>query len=657
MQYQDQIDVEEDLEYAEKGKMPPDMLSRMRSARQYRSTMVPMWDAAFEFLRGNQRIVGDPVSSRIGSLLGSERVRAISNRLLPIYRSTVASLAAQFPRFVVTSSSPSYDDTIKRIACNQCLSAWWRLNRMEHKWRNVVQWLSPGGNAALWTYYDPVEEKVCTEVIGCYDVVWEAEALSMDEADWCGIRRIMTRRDAIERWPDHEEFLKEMPSTHTAEGYEREYLPHDRLELWWIYFKDGRCGVWTGAGGDARTKSKSQWLEQSRTPENIFPIAFMRWTPIADRLYGMSQLFPLLDMQVQYNLYRNFMLESAKLMANPIWMIPKQANVNMNQITNRPGQAVFYNGNAVAPSRLPGPALSSDVYNVQNRQLMEMEDVGGIHNISMGKRAPGVTANVSMQTLIQQDSMGLAVTMHEMSRAMEESATHALVMWKAYMPKKKSIAILDPTFGITVTKELDKTNLIDAPEIEIEAGSMFAMNAKERDTQVLQLAQLGVIPPQDVIKHLSFTLDKKEELEKMQMLSHAQDLLEAVLRGHTIQIVEEPAIMMAIRNVFGEFIRSPMYYDKKPEAVLAAQQGDLDAQNALQALDNVWTIYQQVATQMQQAMQPQGGPTGSLPNPAGPGGGGPAPTGPDARPVLNDPMNPTAAAPESKGTPGRMGLP
>ena len=186
---------------------------------------------------------------------------------------------------------------------------------------------------------------------------------------------------------------------------------------------------------------------------------------------------------------------------------------------------------------------------------------------------------------------------------------------------------------------------------------MFAMNAKERDTQVLQLAQLGVIPPQDVIKHLSFTLDKKEELEKMQMLSHAQDLLEAVLRGHTIQIVEEPAIMMAIRNVFGEFIRSPMYYDKKPEAVLAAQQGDLDAQNALQALDNVWTIYQQVATKMQQAMQPQGGPTGSLPNPAGPGGGGPAPTGPDARPVLNDPMNPTAAAPESKGTPGRMGLP
>ena len=139
------------------------------------------------------------------------------------------------------------------------------------------------------------------------------------------------------------------------------------------------------------------------------------------------------------------------------------------------------------------------------------------------------------------------------------------------------------------------------------------------------------------------------------MLSHAQDLLEAVLRGHAIQIVEEPAIMVAIRNVFGEFIRSPAYYEGKPEAVLAAQQGDLDAQNALQALDNVWRVYEQVAVQLQQAQQPQMGPTGSLAKPDA--GGGPAPTGPDARPVLNDPMNPTAAAPESKGTPGRLGLP
>ena len=657
MQYQDQIDVEEDLEYAKKRKMPPDMLSRMQAARQYRSSLVPMWDASFEFLRGNQRISSGPTGGRIGSLLGSERTRAISNRLLPIYRSTVASLAAQFPRFAVNSSSPSYDDMIKRIACDQCLNAWWRINRMEHKWRNVVQWLSPGGNAALWTYYDSVEEKVCTEVVGCYDIIWEAEAISTDEADWCAVRRIMTRKDAIEYWPDHKEFLKDLPSTSTIDDNERDCLPHDRLELWWVYFKDGRCGVWTGAGGNARTESKSQWIEQSETPESIFPVAFMRWTPVADRLYGMSQLFPLLDMQVQYNLYRNFMLESVKLMTNPIWMIPKQANVNMNQITNRPGQAVFYNGNSLAPSRLPGPSLNSDVYEVQNRQLMEMEDVGGIHNISMGKRAPGVTANVSMQTLIQQDSMGLAVTMHEMSRAMEESAVHALVMWKAYMPKKKSVAILDPTFGVTVTKELDKTNLIDAPEIEVEAGSLFAMNAKERDAQVMQLAQLGVIPPQDVLKHLSFTLDEKAELEKMQMLSHAQDLLEAILSGHTIQIVEEPAIMVAIRNVFGEFIRSPAYYDKKPEATMAAQQGDVDAQNALQTFENVWSVYQQVATQLSQQAQPQGGPTGSLPNPDGPGAGGPAPTGPDARPVLNDPMNPTGSASESKGTPGRLGLP
>lgn len=651
------VDIEQDLEEQRKREMPSDMLSRMHYARQYRSSLVPMWDACFEFLRGNQWVTTD--RSRISAAIGHKRVRSISNRLLPIYRSSCSMLRAQFPRFTVDSMSPSYDDMVKRIAADYTLSAWWKMNRMEHRWDEVIRWLSPGGNAALWTYFDPHAEKVCTETISTYDIIWEADALSTDEADWAAVRRVITRGDAIKRWPEHEKFLEKMPSSLTQDGYEREMMPRDRLEFWYVYMKDGRCGVWMGCNGNRRqeTPSKSQWLEESETPDGIFPIAFMRWTPIADRLYGMSQLWPLLDMQVQYNLYRNFMLESVKLMSNPIWLLPKQANVDRNQITNRPGQAVYFNGNSVPPTRLPGPSLSSDVYDVQNRQLMEMEDVGGIHNISMGKRAPGVTAGIAQQQLQSGDMAALDLTMREMQRAMEECATHALVYWKAYMPERKSVKVLDPTFGVTVTKELRSTDIIDAPEVFVEAGSMFAISQKERDQQILQLAQLGVMPPDQVLKNLSFTVDEKSELEKMQMLSHAQDLLMAVLSGHQIELVEEPALLLAVRNVFGEYIRSPAFFDVyNPTTIQAAQMGDPDAENALQSAMNVKAVYQQVAQQMQMqqaAMQPQQGPTGSLakgPDVAGQG----APSGPAARPALNDPMNPTAGAPESKHRTGMM---
>lgn len=643
---------EEDLKAAESGKMPDDMLQRMHSARQYRSILIPMWDASFEFLRGNQRLTNDTQAGRVGGILGQTRTKAISNRLLPIYRGTVAALGTQFPHFHVNSISPSYNDTIKRIACSQVLSAWWKINRMEQTWRRVVQWLSPGGNAALWTYYDGEEEKVCTEVVGCYDIVWEAEARSMEEADWCSVRRILTRAQAVLRWPDYKETIMKIPAASASDNFSRAYMPHDRIEIWYVYFKDGRCGLWIGSTGNKESgkSSESEWLEETKTPEGIFPIAFMRWSPIEDRLYGMSQLWPLLDMQVQYNLYRNFMLESVKLMANPIWVVSKQANVNMRQITNKPGQILFYNQNAVEPKRMPGPSLSSDVYEVQNRQLAEMEDVGNIHNVSMGKRAPGVTAAVSMQTLIQQDMQGLYITMQEMARAMEEAATHALVIWKAYMPTKKSVAILDPTFGVTVTRELDKTNLVDSPEVTIESGTMFSASQKERDTMIMQLAQLGAIPPDQIMKHLSFKLDTRGELEKMQMLSHAQDLLRALLSGHNIELIDEPALLLAVRNVFGEFIRSPAYYDVyTADALQAAQQGDQDAQNAIRTLENVKSVYQQVAQQMAMAAQGQmqGGPTGSLPKGPDMQGQG-APQGPEARPVLNDPMNPTAGANESK---------
>jgi hypothetical protein len=641
-------DVDNDLptEYglAEKGALSSEFAGEIVRARRWRANEVRKWDTSLAFLDGQQGNTRERWLDDMKARLGSESFRQIVNRLLPIYKSTCAALKTQMPNLNVVSRSPAYDDELRQLAVSYCVQEWHSRNKISETLNECARWLSACGNAALHTYVK--DGCAVTEMVNAYDILFEAEAIRPEDAEWSACRRVVTRSEAASLWPKFAKaFETEASGTNTNGSDTVEYsFDGRRIELWYVYFRDGRCGVFCPG-----VEKDSGWIEQSEYPEGATPIALMRFTVMPARLYGVSQLWPLLYQQVEYNIFRSILLDGARLMSNPMWLIPMQANVNTGDLSNRAGQPIVYNALGGKPERVPAPPMPAHLFDIQARLMGEMEDVAGMHGMTMGKRSPGISAAVSMQTLINQDIQQLTMCREEVEKALCAAAKTAVALWKEYGVDKRSVSLFDPTFGGDVIRIVRKADLIDKPDVYIEAGTLFVADQEGRDNMLMQLAQLGALPPDVLLRNLSMKIDRRAELDRMKALSTAKRLLGQVISGYEVEWVEDPTTIEAIVAVFREYITSPLYEEGTAELYQRATLGDQNAIDALQIRNNVFEVYRtahmQIA-QMQAGLQGPA-PTGSQPgNRAGPVAG--APAAPDqrrqdgasgAKPVQSDKSN------------------
>ena len=260
-----------------------------------------------------------------------------------------------------------------------------------------------------------------------------------------------------------------------------------------------------------------------------------------------------------------------------------------------------------------------------------------MHSMTMGKRAPGISAAVSMQTLIGQDVQQMSMTRKEIERAVVQSATTAVALWKEYCPQKVKVAFFDPTLSLDVIRVVDKTEVLENPQVTVEAGSMFVADQQQRDETIMQLAQLGILEPKMILDNLSITIDRRAKMERFKMLASAKRALAQVRAGFVIEMDEDPAALEALAAVFREYIESALY-DEKLNTVASSYEDEeipVELQDSMQVRENIWNVYitaQQKLTallnpnmgapvsQSPQSPQSPQGPQGSLPKPQRGGG-------------------------------------
>jgi hypothetical protein len=113
--------------------------------------------------------------------------------------------------------------------------------------------------------------------------------------------------------------------------------------------------------------------------------------------------------------------------------------------------------------------------------------------------------------------------------------------------------------GAMVFKSLKNTDLVDVPEIFLEAGTMFRDDTADRDQKVLQLLQLGLIPPNIALQELSFKTGASFVLDEVANLNHANEMLDAVKAGAQIEIFATDDLK-SFKKVFGDFVKTDAYY-------------------------------------------------------------------------------------------------
>tara|TARA_R110000751_G_C13772242_1_gene480260 strand:+ start:29 stop:1612 length:1584 start_codon:yes stop_codon:yes gene_type:complete len=429
---------------------------------------------------------------------------------------------------------------------------------MKEKLEKLIQVLLQFGTGALHSFFDPGTGKVKTDVYRPHDIFFEPGVISPEDSQWIALRRFVTRTALTETFPSHAKQIKEAPTADelnygAASTGVANAPPRNRVEFYEIYWRDGRCAMVVG----------STYLYKGTKDRAMFPVQIVRYTEVDRRLWGISFLAPLLDLQLLYNRARSQMIQNVELMGNPKWLIPKTAGVSATSITSRAGEKIYYNAASPAPQQVPPAPLPEYVTQNIMRIHSEMMDVGGIHSVTLGKRAVGITSGKGMETLTEQDTSQLQITQQYIERAVSKTAKCVLMLMQKHYDEPRMMGMFDQ-YGKAIYNAIESTNLSSTPEVYLQAGSLFRDEAQDRDAKVVQLLEMGLIEKGEALNELSFRTGNQMISEKIQSISHARDMLAIIKGGGMIEIFANDDIA-AFKQVFAEFIKTEEFYGLEPE--------------------------------------------------------------------------------------------
>ncbi|MAN64152.1 MAG: hypothetical protein CMI60_19640 [Parvibaculum sp.] len=539
-------------------KWPGGLRDRVSESKNDRIKEERSWDLSLLFLSGNQWLTYDE-NLRQYELTRPRRgqqTRVTVNLLINVYRNILSRLSVAYPSVVVLPASPSPEDIVKAKSSEIALQYWWQSQKVKDVIEKGIEHLLTCGTTAFHTFYNPESQDVEVEAISPYDLFFEPKVTCPDMSEWIAIRRYHTKDELIEAYPDHKDDIEKSAETSESagEGTLENRVPENRLEVFEFYWKDGRHAIVLGS---------TYLFKEDKVPGGIFPVKVVRYTQIPMKLWGMGLIAPLIDLQWYFNKGRSQILQNVEMMGNPKWLIPKSAGISSKSITNVAGEKVYYNMAGGKPEMIaPVPIPSYMIDNLRTLQA-EIMDVAGVHSVTMGKRAVGVTSGKAINALAERDLSQLQMTQSNIEKGTRDIARCALVLMSHFYKEKKMVSMLD-NLGSVVWKELKGTNIIKDPEVFLESGSLFRHESGDRDQKVLEMLQMGLIPPDQALKELSFRTGNAHVAEKVQALSHAEDILEAAKKGFAVEIFNTDDIS-AFKKVFGDFMKTDEYYKMPPE--------------------------------------------------------------------------------------------
>ena len=518
-----------------------------------------LWDLSLKFVEGRQWLSYDKRVSQFitANLQADGQSRVTVNLLINIYRNVLSRLALSYPSIAVMPATPSAEDILKAKTSEMALQYYWHRDDMKHKLEKLIQWLLTTGTAATHTFYDSSEKRILTEVYGAYDIFFERAVISPEDSRWIALRTYTTKYELKKAYPDH---AKEIDQTSMSDEDNYGLIssgttnepPKDRVELFEIYWRDGRHAIVVGG----------TYLHKGKWSTKTYPVNIYRYTEVPRRLWGISMLAPALDLQMLYNRARSQVIHNVELMGNPKWLIPKTAGINTHALTSKPGEKVFYNPAGGAPQQVAAAPLPGYMLDNISRIQSEMMDTIGIHSVTLGKRAVGVTSGKAMTTLSEKDTSQLQITQEGVERGVTKVGKVVLELMKRHYTEDRMMRTLDQ-YGQVAFNALKNTDIIDEPDIFLQAGSLFRDEAQDRDAKVMQLLEMKLIEPEAALQELSFRTGNKNVSEKAQSISHATDMLDAVRMGGEIEIFSSDDIK-TFKEVFSEFMRTTEFYEMPP---------------------------------------------------------------------------------------------
>ena len=543
-----------------------DFKTQIDESRKDKHRVERIWDLCLLYLRGKQHVTLDARSQTYADVRMPKGVtKATINRLLNGYRNLLAKLSMAYPGITVLPASPSPEDITKAEASEQAIKYFWHRDDVASTLEDVSAWLVTTGNAGIQVVYDPDDDEVHMKAISPFDLFYEGGIFKETESQWVAVRSFIHRTDLIEAYPKEKAFLTRLAQASTspsqtegrrAFGSARADVgePKNRIEVFEVYSRRGGHAIYV----------EGKYLFKGKWKGKYMPIQLVRYTNVPGVLWGLGYIQPLIEIQDLYNRARSQVIDIIENHGWPKWLVPRTSGVNKAQITKAAGEKIYYNASGgPPPSQISPPPLPMHMLDNVRQLIQEMDDIGGLHATSLGKRAVGVDSGKAIEALSSNDMTQLQVTQRNIEKAVKISAETVLMMMRTYYREDKMMRMLDDT-GRVVWNELQMTSIQKDPEVFLEAGTLFRDEKQDRDQKVLEMLQMQLIDPQTALRELDFKTGRSWVVKKMQQHGHARELLQGVLDGFPIEIFPSDDLS-TIKEVFADFVRNEEYYELDEE--------------------------------------------------------------------------------------------
>lgn len=523
---------------------------QFQDAKQERNEYELLWNWCAKILDGQQNHYYDSKTKKIDfkSKLGGPGSKLCFNRVLPIYRQIVSRLAVEFPAMSVLPGAPSPDNIVKAKVSEEICRFHWHSQDMKSIITEAIESCVTFSGAGFHAYYDPEDGKVKSRFLSPYDIFWAKNVRRWEESPWWAVRNVSHRDEMMLRYADRGKEAVE--AIKNAKEASKEEYPPDHIEYYDVYWRDGtyaimleKTALWTG----------------TYNPKAL-PVQYFRYTNIPGRVYGAGLVELLINPQLLYNRKRNRIIDALDLMGDPVWIVPNACNVSDSMFKVGPGAIIRYNAIGGKPERVSGVNIPDSAFRDIERIEVELEDMAGLHATSMGKTARGVRSARHVEALSAHDDTQLLMTQTNIEKAIALHSKAVLVLMQEHYEEESTLSMFDEYVGV-IFKTFKGTDIVDDPEINLEAGSLFQSQTMDREARVMDLLQVGVLTVDEAREAINFKTMDKSMLDKVQAMSHALDMLREILDDPVdvnLQIYPTDDVD-AFEKVFGSFMQSTQY--------------------------------------------------------------------------------------------------
>lgn len=260
------------------------------------------------------------------------------------------------------------------------------------------------------------------------------------------------------------------------------------------------------------------------------PYSEFRWEIYPGRFWGRSPFDAASELQKRINSIDSAIILTRKTMAIPQKLIPKGSGIKEGEWTGRPGQQIeFRSVEGQAPQTVPASGVDASVFQERVEILESIKNITGAVDVLKGDRPPGVTAASALELLYEVSTGKLRPTLDRWKRFIEcdQKKQLWLIGQKYQEPREDFIRLLtskNKEFSEDAIKDFLGADIQDNCNVIIEAGSNVPKLQSARKSELLQLAQAGVLQLEAPENRMKF-------LEEFGLSTYSQDVSPDIKRA------------------------------------------------------------------------------------------------------------------------------